>query len=215
MKKVISAFIISITILIISGCFAIYRNNDDVDEKLKDFADYIIENSADDIILSARLNTDYGRISFGAIVPEKSVTEQYEIIDSVIIAIDDYLTINDNKYKDYRINVHFSLPVDRFSGVPGDILIEFSNQQVDDSFTNKLVSVRPTAYGRVPKSHTYIIPETEFHGIHILTLENCSNEEITVYLSSWPSIDTVYVSTSEQAEQLQAEYPDIAFFSYN
>ena len=76
-----------------------------------------------------------------------------------------------------------------------------------------LIEINPGVYGYDSIKRTYNIPDIEFDGVHIINQELRSNEVIVEYISSWPSIDTVYVSTTEQAEELQLEYPNIAFIA--
>lgn len=213
--------------MILTGCFAVHQNYGDIDKSLSEISNYIRENTQTKIIISAHdgRNEDDPEIRIGIVMKTEDVYEQYAIIDSVIDSVNQYLINHDDiDGTNQLLYVCFVLPVGRFSGVPGDSICEITNRSDYSSdngwkFQNRLVTIRPIDYGhsfdRYEWTDDYDVPDIDFSGIHILSCENCSDDQVSEYLSSWPSIDTVYVSTSEQAEQLQAEYPDLAFFGYN
>lgn len=221
MKRLLSIIMLSISILI-TGCFPIYRDIIEVDDSLTGLVKYITENTQYKIEISAHDGRSEERndIRIGVVLNSSDVAEQYSIINSVIELIDEYLNNhNDIDGSSQEIYVCFVLPVDRYSGVPGEGLCDITNQSVDGSYENALVRIRPLSYGYHYDNENnlggYEIPDYDFYGIHIMSLEYTSSEEIEEYISSWDSIDTVYVSTTEQATELQSRYPYISFIGYD
>jgi len=220
MKRIILSCLA--VIMLLTGCFPIHRNSSHIDDSLSGIADYIVKNTDYDIILSAydERNGERNDICLKIIVKTANTDEQYEIINSVIESVDEYLLSDtDIDGNTQLITLSFQLPIDRYSGEPGDYLCEINNLSEDDCYEDELVRIRPFSYGRSydyeNQIGAYEIPDNEFTGIYIMSAYYCSNEEVEEYISSWESIDTVYVSTTEQATELQPIYPNITFIGYN
>lgn len=211
MRKLYVCFLVVLmSIILTTGCY--YRDVSEVDESLQGFADYVIEHSSPGIVMSASQRSS-SSIVISIIVPAEDILEQYTIVNSVVNAIDDYILIDKGLFVDCHITVHFSLPINKYNGAPGEQLLEFSNWLYDDVFADQLIEVYPGVYGYDPDNRAYSIPDYAFEGVHILNQELCTNENIEEFISSWSSIDTVYVSTIEQAEELQSKYPHITFIA--
>ena len=209
-KKTIALLIVFVSIFLTVGCY--YRDIGEVDESLQKFADYVIDHSSSGIVLSASQRSS-SSIVLCVIVPSEDVSEQYIIVNSVITAVNDYFGVDKGLFTDCLVTVYFSLPINRYSGEPGEQLLEVSNWLYDDVFADQLIEINPGVYGYDSIKRTYNIPDIEFDGVHIINQELRSNEAIVEYISSWPSIDTVYVSTTEQAEELQSQYANIMFIA--
>ena len=207
-KRIIPLLIIAT--LLLSGCY--YRDKCEVDKPLQGLVDYVMEQVSFDILLSAK-ETNSSSIGIRVIVPADDPLDQYTVINDVLIAINDYLLMDNSVFCDRYINVHFSLPINRYSGEPGEELLYVTNRLSDGNYSDSLVRIYPVVYGFDSITQSYNIPDVEFEGVHILSGVNISDQDLAEYISSWPSIDTVSVSTTEQAEELQLEYPDIAFIA--
>lgn len=216
MKKLVLSFIAAFMLL--TGCFPIHRNKSHIDDSLSGIADYIVKHINYDIILSAydERNNERNDICFTIIVKTDNTDEQYEIINSVIETVDEYLLSNTDIDGNMQlITLSFQLPIDNYSGEPGDFLCEINNLSEDDCYENELVRIRPFSYGYTydyeNQIGAYEIPNKEFSGIHIMNAYYCSNEELDEYIASWPSIDYVFVGSYGQGEEMQEVYPYIAF----
>ena len=226
MKRKLMLLVLFIMV-ITSGCFAIHRDNSVIAPTLAPLAKEIRNNTPCRVVVSAYDFQKEDTIILRVVVNSENVDEQYEIINSVVCSIDDYILnhrdlIDGTKF----IGVGFRLPVGVFSGVPGKELIEVTNRSDNGVYEDSLVEIIPRRYGietvrenRMDGSHVdysfydiYEIPDCEFSGIHIMRVQwDIEDELIDEYLSSWPSIDTVYVDTTERAEELHDRYPDITF----
>ena len=225
MKRVF-LFIVLCVLFLLTGC---RRQHIEVDASLTSIADYIKDNCSLRISVSAHDGRRDHKpiITLGVIVYTEDVEEQYVIVNSVIKSIDEYLITHDDIEGSLQeLLVCFVLPDNQFSGVPGDALCEVTNRSENGVFENSLVEIRPLEYGieHINESrlvgdnveHTiysiYEVPDSDFPGIHIMRVQwDIEDELIDEYLSSWPSIDIVYVDTSERAEELHDRYPDITF----
>lgn len=222
MKK----FLVTIlSIILLTGC----HYHAEVDKSLVGIVDCIKEGCPMKVDISAHDGRRDHKpiITLGVIVYTEDVEEQYVIVNSVIKSIDEYLITHDDIEGSLQeLLVCFVLPDNQFSGVPGDALCEVTNRSENGVFENSLVEIRPLEYGiehinesRLVGDHVehtiysiYEVPDSDFPGIHIMRVQwDIEDELIDEYLSSWPSIDIVYVDTSERAEELHDRYPDITF----
>ncbi len=218
-KKLIICLLIGIILL--SGCFSSYHDSSTVDKSLSNMVNYIVDNSSFDIIVSAHdgRQDEISCIRLGIVVDAEEADEQYVIINSVIKAVDEYLiNCDDIDGSAQELIATFVLPIDRYSGVPGETLCEVTNRSANNSYESELVSITPMTYGFVNdyenRNSVFRIPSEDFTGIHIMSIEQAPDAVIRGYLDAWSAIDTVYVSTTEQANDLQVSYPDVIFISY-
>lgn len=214
-------------IFLFTGCFAIYRDRSVIDGSLQGIADYIDDNVSSPIIISAHdaRHEERGNISISIVLDSEDKDEQFEIMNTVVTAIDEYLLSHDDiDGCAQEIIVCFVLPTDRFSGVPGDALCEVTNQSViqrfdvdsdNDCYENELVAIRPLSYGYVIDyvncTSSFEIPDQEFTGIHIMCAYGAPIAEVEEYISSWPSIDKIYCDSSEVIATLQGDNTSIEF----
>ena len=223
MKRVVLMLFLSFGLLIMyTGCLVLHHDVSEIDESLAGLTNYIIDNSDHSLIISAydERNNERQDICLRIVVNERNSVEQYEIINSVICSVNEYISGNtDINGSSQLIDICFLLPVDRYSGVPGEYLCEITNLGDNELYADSLIRIYPMSYGYHydDEKHAgeYEIPDRDFYGIHIMSLEYASNERIEEYIASWESIDTIYVSTNEQATGLRARYPYITFIGYN
>ena len=210
-----------IWVILLTGCFSSYHDSSAVDKSLSNMVNYIVDNSSFDIIVSAHdgRQDEISCIRLGIVVDAEEADEQYVIINSVIKAVDEYLVnCDDVDGSAQEIIATFVLPVDGYSGVPGETLCEVTNRSAYNCYESELVCITPMTYGFVNdyenRNSVFRIPGEDFTGIHIMTVEQAPDAVIRGYLDVWSAIDTVYVSTTEQANDLQVSYPDVMFISY-
>ena len=231
MEKRICLFLIILNIIVIaaSGCFKFYREQDNIDESLSDSVAFIYSKCPYDIKVNAYdFRENKNIVRFDLIVRTEDIEEQFEIVNSAVHALDDYLERYDElDGNETEIRMLFKLPRNEYSGVPGDDICIITNIDADGTYANHMICIYPCMYGYISDTNGghydyYVVPDVEVYGIHILYRENMLNEHVERYLAAWPSIDTVilqstdetkYGSAYDQSAELQSKYPGIEFIA--
>ena len=229
MKKLLCTLLALISIMSCSGCFKIHKDIDYVDDSLIEIVDYIYNECHYDIKVNAFDNRDkdYVNLRFDLIIRTEEIEEQFKIVNSVVHAVDDYLEIYDDiDGNTTAIRMDFRLPINKYSGAPGDEICTITNINSDGESENQMICIQPSMYGYFDGDdgghYDFIVPDVQIYGIHILSRSDIHTEKLEEFLSKWSFIDTVIISTSnesmfgsafEQAAELQSKYPDIEFIA--